>query len=87
MKTVFLSFRLDTKIIEQCLPLLDGDVSSLSLDLDIVNEQRTFGATLSHEIAKRFDLQGLPDGKRIDIKLRGSAGQSFCAFLAKGTRN
>ena len=76
--------RLDTKIIEQCLPLLDGDVSSLKIDLKIVNEQRAFGATLSHEIAKRFDLAGLPEGKRIDINLKGSAGQSFCVFLAKG---
>lgn len=26
----------------------------------------------------------MPDGSSIDIRLKGSAGQSFCAFLAKG---
>ena len=32
---------------------------------------------------RRFVEQGLPDGS-VNIQLRGSGGQSFCAFLAKG---
>ena len=32
---------------------------------------------------RKFVEQGLPDGS-VNIQLRGSGGQSFCAFLAKG---
>jgi glutamate synthase (NADPH/NADH) large chain len=38
---------------------------------------------LSHEIAKRYGHEGLPDDT-IHIRFAGSAGQSFGAFLAKG---
>jgi glutamate synthase (NADPH/NADH) large chain len=41
------------------------------------------GATLSGEIAKRHGSNGLPDDS-IRIRLQGSAGQSFGAFLAQG---
>jgi glutamate synthase domain-containing protein 3 len=41
------------------------------------------GAILSHHIYKRRGAAGLPDGT-IEIALRGSAGQSFGAFLAPG---
>lgn len=33
---------------------------------------------------RKYDEAGLPDGSHINISLHGSAGQSFCAFLAKG---
>jgi glutamate synthase domain-containing protein 3 len=52
-------------------------------ELEIVNTNRTVGTILSHEIAKRFGEDLLPDGT-IHFKLHGSAGQSFGAFLAKG---
>lgn len=35
-------------------------------------------------IFSKYNEEGLPDGSQINIKLAGSAGQSFCAFLAKG---
>ncbi len=38
---------------------------------------------LSGEVARRFGHEGLPDGS-IDVRLTGSAGQSFGAFLARG---
>jgi glutamate synthase domain-containing protein 3 len=38
---------------------------------------------LSHELAKRYGLDGLPDDT-IHVKLSGSAGQSFGAWLANG---
>jgi glutamate synthase domain-containing protein 3 len=41
------------------------------------------GTILSHEIAKRWGEECLPDGT-IHFKLTGSAGQSFGAFLARG---
>jgi len=40
---------------------------------------------LSNEISKKFGSVGLPEGT-INIKLRGSAGQSFGAFSTKGIR-
>ena len=48
-----------------------------------VNINRTVGTMLSHEIAKRWGDELLPDDT-IRIKFTGSAGQSFGAFLAKG---
>jgi glutamate synthase (NADPH/NADH) large chain len=52
-------------------------------ELKIINTNRTVGAILSHEVAKRYGLELLPDDT-IHFKLVGSAGQSFGAFLAKG---
>ncbi len=49
----------------------------------IRNINRTVGTMLSHEIAKRWGDEMLPDDT-IRIKFSGSAGQSFGAFLAKG---
>ena len=49
----------------------------------IRNVHRTVGAMLSGEIARRYGSEGLPDDT-IRIKFKGSAGQSFGAFLAKG---
>lgn len=34
--------------------------------------------------SSKYNEDGLPDGSSINIKLTGSAGQSFCAFLVKG---
>jgi glutamate synthase (NADPH/NADH) large chain len=53
------------------------------LDMTIANSDRSAGAMLSGEIAKRYGHAGLKDGT-IHIKLKGTAGQSFGAFLAKG---
>lgn len=50
----------------------------------ITNIDRAFGARISYEIAIRYNEDGLPEDRSIDINLKGSAGQSFCAFLAKG---
>ena len=44
---------------------------------------RTAGAMLSGEIAKRYGHAGLPDDT-IHVKLKGTAGQSFGAWLAHG---
>ena len=37
-----------------------------------------------HFLCRRYGEAGLPDGSKINIKLNGSAGQAFCAFLTKG---
>ena len=47
------------------------------------NINRTVGAMLSGEVARRYGHAGLPDDT-ISLKLKGNAGQSFGAFLARG---
>src|SRR5213075_1674850 len=50
---------------------------------DIRNTNRTVGAMLSGEVARRYGHAGLPEDT-IAIALNGTAGQSFGAFLARG---
>jgi glutamate synthase (NADPH/NADH) large chain len=73
---------LDNRLIELSQPTLT-DGTPVVIELPIVNTNRTVGTTLSHELVKRFGEQGLPDDS-IHIKLNGSAGQSFGAWLARG---
>jgi glutamate synthase domain-containing protein 3 len=51
--------------------------------MPIRNGNRTVGTMLSHEIARRYGHEGLPDAS-ITARFAGSAGQSFGAFLARG---
>ncbi len=55
----------------------------ISLDYAIRNTDRAVGTMLSGVIAKRYGEAGLPDST-IDIKFKGSAGQSFGAFAVRG---
>ncbi|XP_061171212.1 uncharacterized protein LOC133180759 [Saccostrea echinata] len=75
--------RLDYKVLEKCRDVIDGKQKSVTLNMNICNEDRTFGATLSYYISKKTVEDGLPEGS-INIILKGSGGQSFCAFLARG---
>lgn len=76
--------RLDVQLIEKSQPVIDGTAKSVDIDLTIHNERRTVGATLSYYIALKYGDAGLPEGSNINITFKGSAGQSFCAFLARG---
>jgi glutamate synthase (ferredoxin) len=49
----------------------------------IQNTDRTVGARLAGEIARRYRAEGLPDGT-IELHFEGSAGQSFGAFCNRG---
>ena len=73
---------LDHQLIEQAEPAL-GERAKVEIDLPIHNSNRTVGAMLSGKVAKAYGEEGLPDDT-INIKLTGSAGQSFGAFLARG---
>ncbi|VDK62378.1 unnamed protein product, partial [Cylicostephanus goldi] len=53
-------------------------------DKTITNIDRAFCARISYEISKRYGEEGLSGKRSIKINLKGSAGQSLCAFLAKG---
>ena len=73
---------LDHKLIELAKNALEKR-EPVEIDLPIRNRNRTVCTMLSGEIAKRYGEEGLPDGT-IRCTFRGSAGQSFGAFLAKG---
>ncbi|HEU0290236.1 MAG TPA: glutamate synthase large subunit [Burkholderiales bacterium] len=73
---------LDRRLIELAQPALERG-ERVTIEMPIRNINRTVGTTLSWEIAKRYGHDGLPDDT-IHIRLAGSAGQSFGAFLAKG---
>ncbi|MCK5705316.1 MAG: glutamate synthase subunit alpha, partial [Cyclobacteriaceae bacterium] len=79
-----LELALDWKILEAAKPALE-EAASVKATFDIININRSVGAILSNEISKVYGSKGLPEGT-IDIKLRGSAGQSFGAFGANGIK-
>ena len=56
---------------------------SVDLDYAIKNTDRAVGTMLSGVIAQKYGEDGLPDST-INVKFKGSAGQSFGAFLVKG---
>ena len=59
------------------------DKEEINLDYAIKNTDRAVGTMLSGVIAKKYGEEGLPDST-INIKFKGSAGQSFGAFAVKG---
>ena len=75
---------MENEVIKACRGVIYGDESNVTLKYKITNNQRTFGATLSFFISKKYQEDGLPEGKSIDIFLEGCAGQSFGAFLVNG---
>ena len=73
---------LDRKLIELAKPALEAK-QPVAIELPIRNVDRSAGAMLSGEVAKRFRHKGLREDT-IQVKLTGTAGQSFGAFLARG---
>jgi glutamate synthase domain-containing protein 2/glutamate synthase domain-containing protein 1/glutamate synthase domain-containing protein 3 len=73
---------LDRRLIELARPALERG-ERVTIEMPIRNINRTVGTMLSGEIARRYGHDGLPDAT-IHIRLAGSAGQSFGAFLARG---
>jgi glutamate synthase (NADPH/NADH) large chain len=77
-----LSAALDNRLIELAKPALENG-TSVDFKLPIRNVDRTVGAMLSGDIARKFGKQGLP-AETIHFTFSGSAGQSFGAFLVPG---
>ena len=73
---------LDHQLIAQAKAALETR-QPVVINSAIGNVNRTAGTMLSHEVAKRYGHAGLPDDT-ITVKLTGTAGQSFGAFLAHG---
>jgi len=74
--------RLDNKLISEAELTLDKGLPS-RIECDIVNTDRAMGTSLSYQISKRYGLEGLPMDT-VHVNIKGSAGQSFGAFLAPG---
>jgi glutamate synthase (NADPH) large chain len=73
---------LDRKLIAQAKDAIERG-TKVRIDSKIGNTDRTAGAMLSGEVAKRYGHDGLPAGT-IHVSLTGTAGQSFGAWLARG---
>ena len=73
---------LDKQLVVLAKPALEKG-EKVNIDLPVRNINRTVGAMLSGEVAKRYGHAGLPNDT-IHIRLNGTAGQSFGAFLARG---
>jgi glutamate synthase (NADPH/NADH) large chain len=74
---------LDHKLIKVAKPALGKTPKPVQITETINNVNRTVGAMLSGEVARKFGHAGLPEDT-IQIALTGTAGQSFGAFLARG---
>ena len=73
---------LDRRILADAQPAIDGQTPT-ELEYPIRNTDRSAGTMLSGAVCKRYGHAGLPD-ETIRVTFRGSAGQSFGAFLAHG---
>ncbi|MEM7574859.1 MAG: glutamate synthase large subunit [Bacteroidota bacterium] len=73
---------LDRRLIAAAASALK-DQEVVTSTFSIKNTDRAVGTMLSHEISKHWGGDGLPDGL-IKFRFRGSAGQSFGAFGARG---
>ena len=73
---------LDVNIIAAAKEAIERQ-KEISLEYAIANTDRSVGAMLSGIIASKYGQNGLPD-RTLQIKFKGSAGQSFGAFLAHG---
>jgi glutamate synthase (NADPH/NADH) large chain len=61
------------------------DAQHVVIDLPINNTAQAVGTMLGHEVTKRYGVAGLPEAT-IDIRVAGSAGQSFGAFIPSGIK-
>ncbi len=73
---------LDRKLIQEATPALDRG-APVKIKTQIQSINRSVGAMLSGEVAKRYGHEGLPDDT-IHVTLTGTSGQAFGAWLAKG---
>jgi glutamate synthase (NADPH/NADH) large chain len=73
---------LDQQLISVAAPALEKG-EAVRFEHEIRNVNRTVGAMLSGEVARRYGHEGLPNNT-IQIAFTGVAGQSFGAFLAHG---
>jgi len=74
--------QMDWDLIRDCVQALEHG-ERVTLERPIRNSNRTVGTMLSAEVARKFGEEGLPEDT-ITLKFKGSAGQSFGAFVSNG---
>ncbi|MGC4805844.1 glutamate synthase large subunit [Micromonospora sp. DT233] len=77
-----LELALDNELLALARPALT-DGTPVRVEVAVRNEHRSVGAMLGGEVTRRFGGVGLPNDT-IEFLLRGTAGQSFGAFLPSG---
>ena len=73
---------LDQELLVRAAPALENG-TPVTIELPIRNAHRSVGAMLGGEVVRRYGGDGLPDST-ITVVLRGTAGQSFGAFVPRG---
>ena len=73
---------LDQQLLVLAEPALERG-EKVRIELPIRNVNRTVGTLLGSALTRKWGGEGLPDGT-IDVRFRGSAGQSFGAFVPRG---
>jgi glutamate synthase (NADPH) large chain len=76
------SLSLDPELIKRSKEALENG-NLVKFNLPIRNFNRSTGTTLSYKIARKYGSKGLKEDT-INVRFKGSAGQSFGAFLAPG---
>jgi glutamate synthase (ferredoxin) len=71
-----------TRLLEACAPAIERG-EPVTVDLPIRNVNRVVGTITGSEVTRRHGAAGLPEDT-INLRFRGSAGQSFGAFVPKG---
>jgi glutamate synthase (ferredoxin) len=72
----------NTTLLKLCAPALERGEKVVA-ELPIRNVNRVVGTILGSELTRRYGVAGLPDDT-IQLNFKGSAGQSFGAFMPKG---
>jgi glutamate synthase (NADPH) large chain len=71
-----------TQLLDICKPAIERG-EKVRAELPIRNVNRVVGTITGSEVTRKWGAKGLPDGT-IDIRFKGSAGQSFGAFMPRG---
>ncbi|MBM3846359.1 MAG: glutamate synthase large subunit, partial [Verrucomicrobia bacterium] len=71
-----------TKLLDLCKPALERG-EKVAADLPVRNVNRVVGAIVGNELTRRYGAAALPEDT-IQLRFKGSAGQSFGAFVPKG---
>ncbi|GBF51868.1 glutamate synthase large chain precursor [Leptospira ryugenii] len=74
--------QIDNELIRKARAAIDHQ-QKLEINAPIVNLNRSVGTMLSHEVTKKYGLEGLKEDT-IKINFEGTAGQSFGAFITHG---
>ncbi|MEN8251592.1 MAG: glutamate synthase large subunit, partial [Bacteroidota bacterium] len=72
----------DWELLNEVKPSVENGMP-ITASFDLLNTDRAVGSIISNEISKKYGNKGLPQDT-IHLKFKGSAGQSFGAFGAKG---